>query len=235
MFEVGAAWALDSSTYPIVIPPMTRSDASTYLGETNTGILGSDDAVEDLFSELSDRIQQIFSYNLRVSDWNEAVRKFKADRAVAEVAAQGEAELPPPDPAETRTAAAIQRSADVNERTRQEEIAPFLDLIRQRQNKPEVYVRVPEKGAWLGFSTYAMRQFGMDSNSVHIYYSNPTNGTRPQLDTVARWDEEMSLGRLLEIVRRIFGDDPNRRDIADFQSGQIIDDFRSKLYELSGT
>ena len=232
MLEIGAAWALDSSTYPIVIPPMTRAEASTYLGETSTGFLGSDTQVDALFSELSDRIQQTFSYKLHVSDWNEAVQKFKADRPVAEIASQGDDD-PMSNESEIRMGTDVRHSKDVDERTRQEQIAPFLELIRKRQGKTEVYVRVSGKDAWLGFSTSAIRQFGMDSNTVHIYYKNPVGETRPRLDTVASWNEEMSLGRFMEVIRRILRD-PERREMADFRSERVIEDLRNKLYELSG-
>lgn len=47
LFEVGAAWVLDSSTYPIIVPPLDRKGVIEYLGDTHTGFMGTEVEVEE--------------------------------------------------------------------------------------------------------------------------------------------------------------------------------------------
>ncbi|MBV9730842.1 MAG: toll/interleukin-1 receptor domain-containing protein [Pseudonocardiales bacterium] len=53
LMELDGAWALNKSTYPIVIPPLDHRKAINQLGEVRTGILGSESDIDEVFDELN--------------------------------------------------------------------------------------------------------------------------------------------------------------------------------------
>jgi hypothetical protein len=77
LIEMGAAWALGKSTYPIVVPPLTHTEARAAIGDVLMGQLGSNDEIDDVFAELADRIGDELSIKVRQQNWSEAARGFK--------------------------------------------------------------------------------------------------------------------------------------------------------------
>ncbi|WP_375489895.1 hypothetical protein [uncultured Jatrophihabitans sp.] len=77
LVELGGAWALEKSTYPIVVPPMDLERAMKILGEINMGQLASDRLIDDVFDELRDRLARSLDLEMRSAAWNDSVRSFK--------------------------------------------------------------------------------------------------------------------------------------------------------------
>jgi hypothetical protein len=46
LIELGGAWLLEKSTYPIVVPPLTRTQAVAQIGDVHMGQLTSDDEID---------------------------------------------------------------------------------------------------------------------------------------------------------------------------------------------
>jgi hypothetical protein len=110
LIELGGAWALEKSTYPIVVPPLTRRQAAEKIGDVNMGQLGGDDEINDAFDELHDRLQNDIGLSTTVSQWNPVARQFKQDLpavlAAIRAAAVSAAATPsaPPHPGSSRPA-----------------------------------------------------------------------------------------------------------------------------------
>jgi hypothetical protein len=168
-----------------------------------------------------------------VSGWNDAVRQFKSSLPVALLASSREnvGDQVIGNVAEPEL---IKHAADINRNTLQEQIAPFLERLRIRQRVLEVFTRVPDREAWLGFSTSATRHLGVDYNSIYIYYKDPTGDGRTELDTFVNWNEGITLLRATQIVRRVFEDDVERRSLAMFDADRLIADFRAEVYRIAG-
>ncbi|MGH3763594.1 MAG: TIR domain-containing protein [Pseudonocardiaceae bacterium] len=78
LIELGGAWALGTATYPIVIPPLSRDEASKHIGALHMGLLGDSHEIDSVFDELDDRIAQTVALSLKATAWNNAVRRFKS-------------------------------------------------------------------------------------------------------------------------------------------------------------
>jgi hypothetical protein len=77
LLELGGAWALEKPTYPIVVPPLTRSQAVTQIGDLNMGQLGSSGEIDDVFDELHDRRVSDLGLSTTATEWNPVARRFK--------------------------------------------------------------------------------------------------------------------------------------------------------------
>jgi hypothetical protein len=78
LIELGGAWAMDKPTFPIIVPPLSRQEVARRIGDFQSAILGEAADVEKLFDELNDFCREHAGLiNLRTTDWNDAVRKFK--------------------------------------------------------------------------------------------------------------------------------------------------------------
>jgi hypothetical protein len=77
LLELGGAWVLEKSTYPIVVPPLTRSQAAAQIGDVHMGQLSSDDEIDDVFDELHDRLSKDVGLSTTATEWNPVARRFK--------------------------------------------------------------------------------------------------------------------------------------------------------------
>jgi hypothetical protein len=105
LLELGGAWVLEKSTYPIVVPPLTRSQAVAQIGDVHMGQLGSDEEIDDVFDELHDRLRSDLGLSTTATGWNPVARRFReglpAVLAALTVAAAPPAATPstsPPSP-----------------------------------------------------------------------------------------------------------------------------------------
>jgi hypothetical protein len=77
LFELGGAWALGKSTYPIVVPPLTRSEAVAKIGDIHMGQLSSDEEIDYVIDELHDRLTRDLGLSTKATAWNPVARRFK--------------------------------------------------------------------------------------------------------------------------------------------------------------
>lgn len=77
LMELGGAWTLGTPTYPIVVPPLTRGEATRQIGNVQMGVLGSDAEIGDIFDELYDRLVQDLGIHINLTAWSRAVAEFK--------------------------------------------------------------------------------------------------------------------------------------------------------------
>ncbi len=77
LIELGGAWVLEKPTYPIVVPPLTRSQAVAQIGDLNMGQLGSQEEIDDVFDELHDRLASDVGLSTTATEWNPVARRFK--------------------------------------------------------------------------------------------------------------------------------------------------------------
>lgn len=77
LLELGGAWALEKPTYPIVVPPLTRSQAVAQIGDVNIGQLASQEEIDDVFDELHDRLASDVGLSTTATEWNPVARQFK--------------------------------------------------------------------------------------------------------------------------------------------------------------
>jgi hypothetical protein len=75
LIELGGAFR--KSTYPIVIPPLTRSEAVAQIGEVHIGQLTTPEDIDEVFDELHDRLASDLAIDVGLSEWNPAIREFK--------------------------------------------------------------------------------------------------------------------------------------------------------------
>ncbi len=94
LLELGGAWALEKSTYPIVVPPLTRSEAVAQIGDVHMGQLGSEEEIDDVFDELQDRLRNDVGLSTTATAWNPVARRFK-EGLPAVLAALAAAAAPP--------------------------------------------------------------------------------------------------------------------------------------------
>lgn len=78
LMELGGAWVMGLSTYPIVIPPLSRAEAVKAIGNVQMGIMGTAREMEDVFDELHDRLEQDAGLNFRLPQWKRAIDSHKA-------------------------------------------------------------------------------------------------------------------------------------------------------------
>ena len=95
LMELGGAWALEKSTYPIVVPPMHLGEAVRILGEINMGQLSSETLIDEVFDELRDRLAASLHLEMRSVAWNDSARSFKQSLPSA-LAALATVEAGPP-------------------------------------------------------------------------------------------------------------------------------------------
>lgn len=96
LMELGGAWTLGTPTYPIVVPPLTRGEATSQIGNVQMGVLGSDVEIDDIFNELHDRLAQDLGIQCNLTAWNRAIADFKQQLPSRLAAAQGVATGSPP-------------------------------------------------------------------------------------------------------------------------------------------
>ena len=77
LLELGAAWALEKPTYPIVVPPLTRDQAVAKIGDVHMGQLGSPEDIDDVFDELHGRLTSDIGVSPTATEWNPVARRFK--------------------------------------------------------------------------------------------------------------------------------------------------------------
>jgi len=94
LIELGGAWALRKPTYPIVVPPLMRSQAVAQIGDVNMGQLGSHEEIDDVFDELHDRLASDVGLPTTATEWNPVARRFK-EGLPAVLAALAAAAAPP--------------------------------------------------------------------------------------------------------------------------------------------
>jgi hypothetical protein len=75
--ELGGAWTLGTPTYPIVVPPLTRDEATRKIGNIQMGELSTDAEISGIFDELHGRLTQILSIQISLTSWNRAIGDFK--------------------------------------------------------------------------------------------------------------------------------------------------------------
>jgi hypothetical protein len=113
LIELGGAWVLEKSTYPIVVPPLTRTQAVAQIGDVHMGQLSSGEEIDDIFDELHDRLTSDVGLSTTATGWNPVARRFKeglpAVRATLAAAAAPPAATPsaPPPSASSRPRAKI--------------------------------------------------------------------------------------------------------------------------------
>ena len=79
LMELGAAWVSEVPTFPVVVPPLSREDVVSRIGDVHLPQLGTESEVDELFDELQDRIRQHLGVPVRAAVWNPAVKDFKRD------------------------------------------------------------------------------------------------------------------------------------------------------------
>ena len=77
LIELGGAWVLEKSTYPIVVPPLTRTQAVAEIGDVHMGQLSSDEEIDDVVDELHDRLKSDLGLSPTATQWNPVARRFK--------------------------------------------------------------------------------------------------------------------------------------------------------------
>jgi hypothetical protein len=77
LMELGGAWTLGTPTCPIVVPPLTRDEATRQIGNVQMGGLSTDAEIGGVFDELHDRLAQDLGIQTRVATWNRAISDFK--------------------------------------------------------------------------------------------------------------------------------------------------------------
>ncbi|WP_410604858.1 TIR domain-containing protein [Amycolatopsis sp. lyj-90] len=77
LMELGGAWVLEKPTYPVVVPPLTRQEATQKIGDVHIGILGSESEIDEFFDELSVRLSSDSGIVVKTTSWNRAARFFK--------------------------------------------------------------------------------------------------------------------------------------------------------------
>jgi hypothetical protein len=100
LLELGGAWVLEKSTYPIVVPPLTGSEAAAQIGDVHMGQLGGDEEIDDVFDELHDRLTSDLGLSITATGWNPVARRFKEGlpRVLAALTAAGTPAATPPAP-----------------------------------------------------------------------------------------------------------------------------------------
>jgi hypothetical protein len=112
LMELGGAWALGTSTYPIVVPPLTRDEATKQIGNVQMGVLGTDAEIGGIFDELHDRLSQDLGIQTKVTTWNREIANFRQQLPSKLAAVQAAAAAAPVPPQVAAVAAAPTASGD---------------------------------------------------------------------------------------------------------------------------
>ncbi|WP_158702281.1 toll/interleukin-1 receptor domain-containing protein [Kitasatospora sp. MMS16-BH015] len=86
VMEMGAAWVLERSTIPVVVPPLTLGEVTGKLGDLRLELIGDDMGIDSVLDELHGRLVDLFDVHPSLAEWNAAARDFKqqwADRPAA--------------------------------------------------------------------------------------------------------------------------------------------------------
>ncbi|WP_104524366.1 TIR domain-containing protein [Blastococcus atacamensis] len=97
LMELGAAWVMEVPTFPVVVPPLSRTELIAQIGDVHLPRLGTEEELDELFDELHGRLFEHLGVTVQAAVWNPAVRDFKRDlpQALAAVdAASGQAASP---------------------------------------------------------------------------------------------------------------------------------------------
>ena len=105
LMELGGAWAMKKSTYPVLLPPLTRAQATEAIGNVLINDLGND--AEGIFSELSDRIESDLGLRTQRSAWSEAVADFNEGFVAAQAKIASAAKSPSTTDSKTSNAIAL--------------------------------------------------------------------------------------------------------------------------------
>jgi len=111
LMELGGAWTLGTPTYPIVVPPLTRGEATRQIGNVQMGVLGTESEIGDIFDELHDRLAQDLAIQCNLTAWNRAIADFKQQLPSRLAAAQAAA-TPSPSPKVSAPMASAGSSGD---------------------------------------------------------------------------------------------------------------------------
>ncbi|MFJ8539198.1 toll/interleukin-1 receptor domain-containing protein [Streptomyces sp. NPDC093591] len=76
LMELGGAWALGKRTFPLVVPPLTISEAVHAIGSVHMRVLGSEAEMDSVFDELHDTLNEIDGISLNLRQWKESIRAF---------------------------------------------------------------------------------------------------------------------------------------------------------------
>jgi hypothetical protein len=116
LMELGAAWVTEVPTFPIVVPPLSRTELIAQIGDVHVPRLGSEDELDELFDELHGRLLEHLGVSVQAAVWNPAVRDFKRDlpQALATIDAAS-TQSNPPGPVD-RTASASMAGQDDQQR-----------------------------------------------------------------------------------------------------------------------
>lgn len=112
LMELGGAWAMETPTYPIVVPPLARNEATSQIGNVQMGALSSEAEIDDIFGELADRLEQNLGIRIRTTAWNRALKDFKALLPSKLLTAHEAAAAAPIPPSVAAVAAASSGSGD---------------------------------------------------------------------------------------------------------------------------
>jgi hypothetical protein len=96
LMELGGAWTLGTPTYPIVVPSLTREDATGQIGNVRMGVLSTEAEVGDFFDELHGRLAQHLAIQCPLAAWNRATTEFRQQLPARLAAAQAAAAATPP-------------------------------------------------------------------------------------------------------------------------------------------
>ena len=107
LMELGGAWVLGVSTYPVVVPPLSREEAVSRIGNVQMGALTTESQVDDVFNELHGRLAETVGIQTTISTWNRAVASFKRQLPSVMATSEATAELTPPSPKSTSSASPL--------------------------------------------------------------------------------------------------------------------------------
>jgi TIR domain-containing protein len=114
LIELGGAWVLEKSTYPIVVPPLTRTQAVAQIGDVHMGQLSSDEEIDDVFDELHDRLTSDVGLSTTATGWNPVARRFKEGLPAVLAALAAAAAPPAPTPSAPPPAASSRPPAKIS-------------------------------------------------------------------------------------------------------------------------
>jgi hypothetical protein len=77
LMELGGAWTLGTATYPIVVPPLSRSEAVAQIGDIQMGQLQADSDIDEVFEELHDRLMRDVGIDIQMGSWKNGIGHFK--------------------------------------------------------------------------------------------------------------------------------------------------------------
>lgn len=83
LMELGGAWTLGTSTFPVVVPPLSRAQAVAAIGSFQMADLNDDLRTSGLWDELNDRIETALGIQIKATAWGEAVTDFYEGFAAA--------------------------------------------------------------------------------------------------------------------------------------------------------